>query len=429
MSAAFLTLLGVLVTLVLLRTPIPFAMFAAGFAYLHVSGQDLGLVVDQVMNSLFFAYILLAIPMFVLAANVMNAGTISERLWGAANAAVGRAPGGLAHVSVLVSLVFSSMSGSAVADAAGPGMMAIRMMRKVGNYPGGFAVAVAAAGAVIAPIIPPSIPMVLYALNSGASVGALFLAGILPGLLIAAALMATVALVAPRMDLPPAAPLPRGGRRRALAGAILPMTLPAVLLGGIWSGAFTPTEAAAVAAIWAFLLAAFVYRALDLAGTWKVLKESMANSSVVMLLIAGAFLINYAVTAERLDRGLADLVTEAALPAWAFLLIVNLLFLLLGCVVDTGTLLLVLVPLLVPTVEALGIDLVHFGVVIVVNIMIGLVTPPFGLVLFVLGGLTGVPLGQTVRHVWPFLGALILCLAVITYLPGLSLALPRAFGF
>jgi tripartite ATP-independent transporter DctM subunit len=429
MSLAFASLLAVLVGLVLMRVPIAFAMICAGFAYLWMGDQDMGLVVDQIMNSMFSSYVLLAVPMFILAANMMNAGTISERLWRAADALVGRARGGLGHVNVLVSIIFSSMSGSAVADAAGPGMMSIRMMQKVGGYPGGLAVAVTAASAVIAPIIPPSIPMVLYALNSNTSVGALFLGGIVPGLMMGLALMATIALIAPRMGLPASAPMSRSEILRALAGAILPMTLPVVLLGGIWSGIFTPTEAAAVGAIWAFILSAVVFRALDLRGLWAVLRISMSNATLVMLLIAGAFLINYAVTAERLDRALADLILSRDMAPWLFLLMVNLLFLALGCLIDTGTLILVFVPLLMPTVGALGIDPVHFGVLITVNIMIGLVTPPFGLLLFVLGGLSKVGMGETVRYLWPFLIALILCLGLITYLPSIVLALPRALGF
>jgi tripartite ATP-independent transporter DctM subunit len=243
------------------------------------------------------------------------------------------------------------------------------------------------------------------------------------------ALMATIALIAPRMGLPASAPMSRSEILRALAGAILPMTLPVVLLGGIWSGIFTPTEAAAVGAIWAFILSAVVFRALDLRGLWAVLRISMSNATLVMLLIAGAFLINYAVTAERLDRALADLILSRDMAPWLFLLMVNLLFLALGCLIDTGTLILVFVPLLMPTVGALGIDPVHFGVLITVNIMIGLVTPPFGLLLFVLGGLSKVGMGETVRYLWPFLIALILCLGLITYLPSIVLALPRALGF
>ncbi|PVH30113.1 TRAP transporter large permease [Pararhodobacter oceanensis] len=429
MSLPFVILLAVLITLVLLRVPIAIAMVCAGFAYLFAGDRDLGLVVDQIMNSLFNSYVLLAVPMFILAANVMNAGTISERLWRAADAVVGSKPGGLGHVNVTVSMIFASMSGSAVADAAGPGMMSIRMMRKVGGYPGGLAVAITAASAVIAPIIPPSIPMVLYALNTNTSVGALFLAGVLPGLLMGVSLMITIAIIAPRMNLPASPKQSAKAVGRALAGAILPMTLPAVLLGGIWSGVFTPTEAAAVAALWAVFLGAAVYRVLDFAGVWRVLSGSMRDSVIVMLLIGGAFLINYAVTAERLDQSLAAVVNNAGLSRWVFLAIINVIFLILGCFFDTGTLILVVVPMMIPTVLELGIDPVHFGVMITINIMIGLVTPPFGLLLFVLGGLAKTDLGETVRYLWPFLIALILCLALVTYVPMVSLLLPSLFGF
>ncbi|WP_127110011.1 TRAP transporter large permease [Pararhodobacter zhoushanensis] len=429
MTTPFLILLAVLVVLSLLRVPIAVSMICAGFAYLFAGDRDLGLVSDQIMNSLFNSYVLLAVPMFILAANVMNAGTISERLWRAADAVVGRTRGGLGHVNVTVSMIFASMSGSAVADAAGPGMMSIRMMRQVGGYPGGLAVAITAASAVIAPIIPPSIPMVLYALNTNTSVGALFLGGVVPGILMGLALMATIAIIAPRMNLPASPGQSRAATMKALAGAILPMTLPAVLLGGIWSGVFTPTEAAAVAALWAVFLGVTVYRALNLRGIWEVLRRSMQDSVIVMLLIAGAFLINYAVTAERLDQSLAALVNNAGLSRWAFLALINVIFLLLGCFFDTGTLILVVVPMLFPTVVALGIDPVHFGVMITINIMIGLVTPPFGLLLFVLGGLSETGIGETVRYLWPFLIALVICLIIVTYAPIVTLFLPSLFGF
>jgi C4-dicarboxylate transporter, DctM subunit len=428
-SAAFLLLIAVFVSGALLRVPIAYAMIAAGMAYLFASGQDVGLAGEQIMNSLFASHVLLAIPMFILAASVMNAGTISERLWGAADALVGRLRGGLAHVSVLVSLVFSSMSGSAVADAAGPGMVAIRMMRQVGGYSHGFAVAITAAGATIAPIIPPSIPLVIYALISGASVGGLFLGGVVPGLLMGVALMATIALISRRVGLPEGRAIAPAEAARALRRAALPMTLPVVLLGGIWSGAFTPTEAGAVAALYAMFLAAFVYRALSPSALLGVFVESTRASATVMVLIAGAFAVNYAVTTERLDQQLALLIAGMELSALAFLLVINIVFLILGCLIDTGTLLLVLVPVLLPSVRALGLDLVHFGVVIVVNLMIGLITPPYGMLLFVLSGLTDAKLPEVIRAIWPFVAALVVVLFAITFAPGLVLWLPRAFGF
>ncbi len=429
MSFAFALLIGVFVAAAVLRLPIAFAMFASGIAYLFASGQDVGLISEQVMNSLNHSFVLLAVPMFILAANVMSAGTISERLWEAADALVGRFRGGLAHVNILVAVVFSSMSGSAVADAAGPGMVAMRMMRKVGGYSGGFSAAVTAAGATIAPIIPPSIPMVLYALVSGASIGALFLGGLLPGFLMAAALMATIVLLARRRNLPFGSVLPPGARARVFARALLPLTLPVILLGGIWLGIFTPTEAAAVAALYAMLLAAFVFRVLGAATLGRVFVDTARSSAVVMLLIAGAFIINYAVTTEKLDAGLARWIQELALTPVQFLLVVNLVFLVLGCLLDTGTLLLVLVPVMLPAVNLLGIDLVHFGVVIIVNLMIGLVTPPYGMLLFVLSALSGVPLREVIAEIWPFVAALVAVLFLITLVPGTVLWVPRLFGY
>lgn len=429
MSTAFLILAAVFVGMALLRLPIAFAMLAAGLAYLMAAGKDLGLAAEQIMTSLQQSYVLLAVPMFILAANVMNAGTISERLWGAANAMVGRFKGGLGHVTVMVSVIFSSMSGSALADAAGPGMVAVRMMRDVAKYPAGFAVALTAAASTIAPIIPPSIPMVLYALFANTSVAALFLGGVMPGLIMAVALMLAVAWLARKRGLPTGEKISARAALCHLARAFLPMTLPVLLLGGIWTGAFTPTEAAAVAAFYAMLLAAFVYRALNWRGLYAVFAESLRSSTVVMLLIAAAFIINYAITAEQIDQQLAAWVKSMDLSPLAFMLLINVLFILLGCLVDTGTLLLVLVPVLLPTVKALGIDPVYFGVVIIVNLMIGLVTPPFGMVLFVLSGLTKTPLAEVSREVIVFCGALIAALLLMVLVPETVLWLPRLFGY
>ena len=429
MSTPFILLLAAFVGLSLARVPLALSMMVAGFVYLMTSHQDLGIATDQIMNSLYNNYVLLAVPMFILAANVMNAGTISKRLWDAADAAVGHLHGGLGHVTVLVSVAFSSMSGSALADAAGPGLVALKMMREVGGFRPGFAAALTAAAATIAPIIPPSIPLVLYALNSDASVGALFLGGVVPGMIMALSLMATVSIVARRTGL---------GRRpwigwpvfgKAMTGAVIPMTIPVVLLGGIWSGAFTPTEAAAVAGIYALMVSVFVYRAYDWKTLWAVLVESMKSSAVVMLLIAGAFLINYAVTAEQLDKTLAAWITAARLTPWEFLLAINIVFLILGCLIDTGTLILILVPLLLPTIKTLGIDVVHFGVLITINIMIGLVTPPFGLLLFTLAKLGDVRIEEVVRESWPFIAALLVALAITTFVPATVLWLPALAGF
>jgi tripartite ATP-independent transporter DctM subunit len=429
MSGALATLLGVLALAVLLRVPVGFAMIGSGIAYLAVKRQDLGLAAEQMLNGLYNSYVLLAVPLFILAANLMNAGTVSERLFDVGRLFVGRLRGGLAQIDVLVSVIFSGMSGSAIADAAGPGLVTIRQMLRKPGYPPGFAGAVVVASATIGPIIPPSIPMVIYALVSGASVGALFLAGVVPGLGMAAVLIITVHLIATRRDMPREEPLPRREWLGALWRGLLPLSLPVVLLAGLYSGAFTPTEAAAVAALHALLLAGVVYRALSARALFAVLLESTRSTAVITIIIAGAFVLNYAFAAEGVPKALAGWIGAMSLEPWQFLLLVNAVFLVLGCFLDTTVMLLVFVPMLMPAVAALGIDPVHFGVVVIVNMMIGLITPPFGMLLFVTNALTGIPIRDMLREGWPFLVALLVLLVLITLVPDLVLALPRAAGY
>ena len=428
MSAPFLILVTLFVLLASLRVPIAFAMLVAALGYLVVAKRDIGLAADQIMNTLAANSLLVAIPLFMLAANLMNAGSISDRLFAACHVVVGRIKGGLAQIDVLVSVLFASMSGSAVADAAGPGMVTIRAMDKAG-YPRGFAAAIVAASSVLGPIIPPSIPMILYALMANASIAALFLAGVIPGLVIAVALMLVVWRTAERRDFPVEPPIPRAERPRVLARAVLPLGMPVVLLGGIYSGAFTPTEAAAVAALYALVLAGVVYRELDGARLFGAFADTARQSAVILLMICGAFAVNYAVTAERLDKALAAWIGGLGLQPLAFLVLVNLVFLVLGCFIDATTMLLVLVPVLLPSVAALGIDPVYFGVLIVVNITIGLVTPPYGLLLFVLAALTRIPLREIVRECWGLIGALVASLALLVAFPSLVLWLPRVLGY
>jgi tripartite ATP-independent transporter DctM subunit len=429
MTAALGLLLGVLVLLMVLRVPIGFSMLVAGIAYLIMKGQDLALIAEQVVNGLFNSYVLLAVPLFVLAANLMNAGTISERIFDFCRLLVGRLRGGLAQVDILVSVIFSGMSGSAIADAAGPGLVTIRQMLRKPEYSPGFAGAVVVASATIGPIIPPSIPMVIYALVSGASLGALFIGGVVPGVLMALVLMVTVHIIAVRRNMPREAPVPRSEWPAAIWRGALPLTLPVVLLTGIYTGAFTPTEAAAVAALHALVLAGLVYRALGWRSLYAVFLESTRSSAVITIIIAGAFVLNYAFTSEGVAQWLAGWVTAQQLTPVQFLLLVNLLFLALGCFLDTTVMLLVFVPMFLPTANALSIDLVHFGVVVILNMMIGLVTPPFGMLLFVTNALTGIPIRDMLREGWPFLAALLVVLLAITLFPDLVLWLPRTMGY
>jgi tripartite ATP-independent transporter DctM subunit len=429
MSPGLWTLLGVMTAGMALGAPIGFSMMASGIAYLLVKGQDLGLVAEQTLNGLYNSYVLLAVPMFILAANLMNAGTVSERIFDFCRILVGRLRGGLAQVDILVSVVFSGMSGSALADAAGPGLVTIKQMLKRPEYSPGFAGAVVVASATIGPIIPPSIPMVIYALVSGTSVGALFLGGVIPGLLMAVSLMIAVHIIATRRRMPKDDPVPLSAYPRIILRGALPLSLPAVLLGGIYTGVFTPTEAAAVAALHAFVLAVVVYRALSWREIYAVFAESARSSAIITVIIAGAYVLNYVFTAEGVPQALAQWIAERNLTQLEFLLLVNLVFLVLGCFLDTAVMLLVFVPMLLPAAKLLGVDLVHFGVVVVLNMMIGLVTPPFGMLLFVTNALTGIPIKDMLREGWLFLLMLVAVLLAMTAFPQIVLWLPQSMGY
>lgn len=429
MTLGLWTLLAVLCAGMLLRAPIGFTMLLSGVAYLAVTRQDMGLAAEQVLNGMYNSYVLLAVPLFILAANIMNAGTVSERIFDFCRILVGRLRGGLAQVDILVSVVFSGMSGSAIADAAGPGLVTIKQMLKKPEYSPGFAGAVVVASATIGPIIPPSIPLVIYALVSGTSVGALFLGGVVPGLLMAGVLMVAVHIIATRRNMPRDEPVPLKEWPAVLWRGALPLSLPVVLLGGIYSGAFTPTEAAAVAALHALVLAGICYRALTWRSLGGVVLESTRSSAVITLIIAGAFMLNYAFTAEGVPQALAQWVADQQLSQVAFLLMVNVVFLVLGCFLDTAVMLLVFVPMLLPAVKAVGVDLVHFGVLIVVNMMIGLITPPFGMLLFVTNALTRIPIKDMLREGWLFLVMLLGLLLVMTLFPQVILWLPRSMGY
>ena len=429
MTSALALLLGVLALGMLVRAPIAFSMLASGIAYLAFKQQDMGLAAEQVLNGLYNSYVLLAVPLFILAANLMNAGTISERIFDFCRILVGRLRGGLAQVDILVSVVFSGMSGSAIADAAGPGLVTIKQMLKKPEYSPGFAGAVVVASATIGPIIPPSIPMVIYALVSGTSVGALFLGGVIPGLLMAGVLMVAVQIIATRRNMPKDDPVPRSQWPQIVLRGALPLSLPVVLLSGLYSGVFTPTEAAAVAALHALLLAGLVYRALSWRTLWTVFVESTRSSAVITMIIAGAFLLSYAFTSEGVPQSLARWVDGMDLTPWQFLLLVNVVFLVLGCFLDTAVLLLVFVPMLLPAAKLLGIDLVHFGIVVIINMMIGLVTPPFGMLLFVTNALTGIPIKDMLREGWLFLLMLVGLLLVLTLVPQIVLWLPQTMGY
>jgi tripartite ATP-independent transporter DctM subunit len=351
------------------------------------------------------------------------------RLLAFCNALVGRFRGGLALVNVVQSIIFAGMSGSAIADAAGTGKMMQKMMTAGGKYPPAFAAALTASSAVIGPIIPPSIPVVIYALVSDASIGYLFLAGVVPGLIMGLAQMGLIIGTARRRNFPVEEPVPLRRLPGITARAFPALMMPVVLLGGIYGGATTPTEAAAVAALYALLISAVLYRSIGFASLYASLLSSARTTASIGMLIAGALVFNYVVTVENIPTALRVFLEGYDLSRIGFLLAVNVLLLLLGCILEGTTILLIVVPVLVPTAEALGIDMVHFGIVVVVNIMIGLITPPYGLLLFIMTTIAKVSLRALVREVLPFLVAMIGALLLITLVPDLVLWLPRVFGY
>jgi C4-dicarboxylate transporter, DctM subunit len=412
-----------------LGLPIGHAMIVSSVFYLLLMGQDLGTAAEQILNGLFNSYVLLAIPLFILAADLMNIGSLTDRLLRFCLVLVGRYRGGLGHVNIVSNMIFAGMSGSAIADAVGIGRIIIGMMTKENRYPVAYAAAVTASAAIIGPIIPPSIPMVVYALVSDTSIGYLFLGGFVPGIMLGLAFMVMNSIISRRRNYPVEPAIPLKEMPRITLRAFPALMLPVILLFGIYGGVMTPTEGAAAAAFYALFASTVLYRAV----TWRQLYETILTSSKatasIGMLIAGAMIFNYVVTIENVPASLARLMQGHAMTAPVFMLVVNALLLILGCLLEGTTILLIIVPIFIPTAKALGIDLVHFGVVVVVNIMIGLLTPPYGLLLFVLANMTKQPLARIVREAAPFIIASLIVLALITAVPDAVLWLPRLFGY
>ena len=424
----FAVTVGIIVVLSALGAPIGLSMIGGSIVYLWVSGQDIGLAAEQLLQGMYTSFTLLAIPLFILAANLMNVGSLSDRLLDFCQALVGRFRGGLGHVNVVSSLIFSGMSGSAVADAVGVGRVTTEMMMKDGRYTPSYSAAITAATAVIGPIVPPSIPMVLFALVSEASVGYLFLAGFLPGILMTIVMSGVNTWMARKHNFPVEAAVPWRQLPRITWYAMPALLMPVVLLGGIYGGVMTPTEAAAVAALYA-LVVGWALRMTTWRQTWESLVSAGRSTASVGILIAGALVFNYVVTRENIPNDIKLWLDGFELTKYQFLLVVNLLLLVLGCLLDASTILLVIVPILIPAAQALGIDMVHFGLVVVLNLMIGLITPPYGILLFVVANFTKASMAAIVRDLIPFLVVLIAALFFLTYTPDVVLWLPRMFGY
>lgn len=422
--------LPVFLVFLLLGLPVVFGLVAAPGLLLWLNGQERDIVllyrnVYEGMNS----FPLMAIPFFMLAGELMNRGGISARIVGFAQTLVGHFRGGLAQVNVVDSMLFAGISGSAVADVSALGSIIIPQMEKKG-YPKPFAAAITAASAIIGPIIPPSGIMIIYAYVMGESVAALFLAGIVPGILIGIALMITIKVMASRFGLPDALPRASWGEAgRAGLAAFWPLLTPVLLMGGILTGVFTPTEAAAVAAAYAFVISIFVLKTLGWRDVPGVLTRAGITSAVVLLLVGAAMAFKTVAALAHTPELLAGILLGISENPLILLLMVNLLLFIVGMFLDAGPAIIILGPILAPIFATMGVDPVHFAVVMTVNLTVGLLTPPMGLVLFATSAVSGLRVETIARAVMPFLLVEFLVILLITYVPAIALTLPRLAGF
>lgn len=417
---------GGMIILFILGIPVAYSLGVAGLlAYLNETGSRVNIpMLSQRMQYGVNNFLLLAIPLFILAAKLMNTAGVTARLFNFARLMVGFLPGGLGHANCVASLIFSGMSGAAVADAAGLGQVELKAMRDEG-YDTELGVAITAASSTIGPIFPPSIPMVIFALVAEESVGRLFLGGVVPGLLMTVALMLLVAYYAERNGYR-RTPFP--GFRALLSAfshAFLPILTPIILLGGIWSGQFTPTESAAVAVAYALILGLMVYREISVKDLGHIFAATAKETAAIGIIICAANFFGWLLLRTGLTTKVAGGITQLTTDPFILLVLINFFLLIIGCFMETVVAILIMTPMLMPVITQVGIDPLHFGVVMVLNLMIGLLTPPFGVVLFVMAGISGLPFERVVRATLPFIAPLLAVLALITVFPGLVTWLPN----
>jgi C4-dicarboxylate transporter DctM subunit len=417
------TLFILMLALFAIATPIAWSMGIASAVYMafgpHVPLQGL---VQRMIGGI-DTFPLLAIPFFILAGNLMNTGGITDRLVAFSKALVGHIIGGLAHVVVVTNMIMAGMSGSGIADAAGTGAVLIPAMQRAG-YGVPFAAAIVGAAGTIGPIIPPSIPFVIYGSLANTSIGRLLLAGAIPGVLMGIMLMLFVYFIAKRRQYPAEGRVARRDLLRATLHAIPPMGMPIIILGGIIVGVMTPTEAAAAGAFYAFILGFFIYRELKPRDLPGIIKETVMGTAAVAIIISAAQPMGWILTYEMAPMKVLALFQDANLSKVMLLLVLNLIFLVLGCFMEGLAVMVMAVPVLMPVLQQAGIDPLHFGVILVLNIMIGTITPPVGTIMYVVCALGRISIAQFSREAWPFMIALTISLFVVTYLPILCTWLP-----
>ncbi len=403
--------------------PVAFAMGASSLAYMLLNGSLPLISIPQRMLNGADNFPLLAIPFFILAGSLMDNGGVTRRLVKFSSALVGHITGGLAHVVVVANMIMAGMSGSAVADASGTGSILIPSMREKG-YPADFAAAIVGAAATIGPIIPPSIPMVIFASIANVSTAKLFVGGVVPGVLMGVYLMVVAYIVARRRGY---------GREprqrwqdilRAFADAVPPLMAPVIIMGGILAGIFTPTEAAVVTTVYAFLLGLW-YRELHFSDLPRILTDALVTTAIVLFIVAASSLMGWLLAIEQVPQALMSGFLGLSQNPWVVLALINVFLLILGCLMDSIPILIILVPVLSPLIIRLGIDPIHFGVVMVLNLMIGLLTPPVGMVMYVVCSIAKVSIKDFTRECWPMMLALTVVLAMITFYPPLVVWLPN----
>ena len=417
-----------LCVLIVMGLPIGIALAGSSLVYLvlgYLTGEvtvPSVVVIHRMVNGV-DSFPLLAVPFFIFCGNLMNTSGITKRIYDFALAVVGWAKGGLGHVNVLGSVIFAGMSGTAVADAGGLGTIEIKAMRDHG-YDVNFAVGITAASSTIGPIIPPSLPMVIYGVVGGVSIGQLFAAGFVPGLIMAAFLMAMVFFYAHRRGWSADATFSLCGLWVAFKLAWMPLMTPVIILGGMVFGVFTPTEAAIAACVWALFLGLVVYRSLSWKQLVRVSMDTIETTAVVLLIVGGASIFGWILATTRVTEAFADSLLSLTTDPYAILILINILLLIVGCFMETIAAITILTPVLLPVAIQVGVDPVQFGLIMVLNLMIGLLTPPVGMVLYVLTRVANISFEQCVRACAPFIVPLLLVLALITFVPVVTLWLP-----
>ncbi|MCP1367317.1 TRAP transporter large permease [Halomonas sp. BBD48] len=413
-----------LFTMLVMGVPIAICLAGSCLIYVYLSGQVPDIVVAHRMINGVDSFPLLAIPFFILAGNLMNNGGITTRIFDFALALMGWMRGGLGHVNVGASIVFSGMSGAAVADAGGLGTLEIKALRDAGDDQE-FAVGITAASSTIGPIIPPSLPMVIYGVMAGASVGQLFVAGLVPGLLMGVILMIMIAILARRRGYKRDAEFSMKVLRITFARAFLSLMTPIIIVGGIITGMFTPTEAAIAAVVYALFLGTVVYRTLTWRRLLQVSMETIETTAIILLIVAGASIFAWILTSNQVTQHVMALFGPFADNPLMVLLLINLVLIVVGCFMETIAAITILVPVLLPVAVNAGVDPVHFGVIMVLNLMIGLLTPPVGMVIYVLSRVSNIPFERCMRGTLPFLIPLFIALLMVTFIPSLSMWLPE----